>query len=127
MNYKLKILFLCTMISRVTFKLCHVVNIFNTFPVMILFACVAAKLISFSQLCTLLSQPTKEPSILRCVQQYAVMVQGCWVVKSELLYPANTISPHSGVPAEILCRGRDYIVSCLTDSLTFFVNFLFIN
>lgn len=30
---------------------------------------------------------------------------------SELLYPEGSISPNSGIAAEILCRGRDYLVS----------------
>lgn len=30
---------------------------------------------------------------------------------SEILYPKGTTSPHSGVSAEHLCRGRDYLVS----------------
>ncbi|KAJ7361996.1 DNA-directed RNA polymerase III subunit RPC5 [Desmophyllum pertusum] len=52
-----------------------------------------AKVISFSQLCRLLSPATKEASVLKCVQQYAVLVQGCWVVKSELLYPEEASVP----------------------------------
>ncbi|XP_068672211.1 DNA-directed RNA polymerase III subunit RPC5-like isoform X1 [Montipora foliosa] len=69
-----------------------------------------AKVISFSQLCRLLSPPTKEATVLKCVQQYAVLVQGCWVVKSELLYPEGSISPNSGIAADILCKGRDYLM-----------------
>ena len=30
---------------------------------------------------------------------------------SELLYPEGSISPTSGIAADILCRGRDYLVS----------------
>lgn len=30
---------------------------------------------------------------------------------SDVLYPKNSCSPHSGVPAEVLCRGRDFVVS----------------
>lgn len=69
-----------------------------------------AKVISFSQLCRLLSPAAKEASILKCLQQYAVLVQGCWVVKSELLYPEGTISPSGGISADILCKGRDYLM-----------------
>ncbi|XP_020608714.1 DNA-directed RNA polymerase III subunit RPC5-like [Orbicella faveolata] len=69
-----------------------------------------AKVISFSQLCRLLSPGAKEASVLKCVQQYAVLVQGCWVVKSELLYPEGSISPNSGIAADILCKGRDYLM-----------------
>lgn len=47
----------------------------------ILFILSAAKVISFSQLCRLLSPAAKEASVLKCIQQYAVLVQGCWVVK----------------------------------------------
>lgn len=32
---------------------------------------------------------------------------------SEVLYPKKTMSAHSGVPSEILCRARDYIVGLL--------------
>ena len=31
--------------------------------------------------------------------------------KSELLYPEGTISPSGGIAADILCKGRDYLVS----------------
>ena len=30
---------------------------------------------------------------------------------SELLYPEGSISPNSGIAADILCKGRDYLVS----------------
>jgi len=50
-------------------------------------------------------------SLLRIVQQVAVLVQGNWVVRSDVLYPKDTSSNISGVPAELMCRGRDYIVS----------------
>ena len=42
--------------------------------------------------------------------QVALLVQGNWVVKSEILYPPESSSAFSGVPAEVLCRGRDYIM-----------------
>lgn len=34
-----------------------------------------------------------------------------FVSSSDVLYPKNTCSSHSGVPAEVLCRGRDFVVS----------------
>lgn len=37
---------------------------------------------------------------------------------SDVLYPKNTCSPHSGVPAEVLCRGRDFVVSCCSFPFT---------
>ncbi|RMX48356.1 hypothetical protein pdam_00016298 [Pocillopora damicornis] len=77
---------------------------------------IKAKVISFSQLCRLLSPAAKEASVLKCLQQYAVLVQGCWVVKSELLYPEGTISPSGGIAADILCKGRDYLMWRFTQS-----------
>ena len=72
---------------------------------------VAAKLLQFSQLATLLEMNADTASLLRIVQQVAVLVQGNWVVRSDVLYPKDTSSDISGVPAEFMCRGRDYIVS----------------
>ncbi|ELT95950.1 hypothetical protein CAPTEDRAFT_186672 [Capitella teleta] len=75
-----------------------------------------AKTMRFSQLMTLLGKATDATQALRCVQQVALLVQGCWVVKSEVLYPKDACSPHTGVPAEALCRGRDYIMWRFTQS-----------
>lgn len=96
----------------------------------------------FANLMGLLASGTDSTAVLRCIQQVALLVQGNWVVKrweqsyelcgfhvqgfrcessllllllfphSDVLYPKNTCSPHSGVPAEVLCRGRDFVVRC---------------
>lgn len=50
-------------------------------------------------------------SLLKTLPKVAVLVRGNWVVKSEVLYPPNTFSAISGVPAELMCRARDYVVS----------------
>eukprot|EP00066_Takifugu_rubripes_P010721 XP_003978772.1 PREDICTED: DNA-directed RNA polymerase III subunit RPC5 [Takifugu rubripes] len=68
------------------------------------------KVIQFANLMGLLASGTDSTSVLRCIQQVALLVQGNWVVKSDVLYPKNTCSPHSGVPAEVLCRGRDFVM-----------------
>uniref|UniRef100_H3CEM7 Polymerase (RNA) III (DNA directed) polypeptide E n=1 Tax=Tetraodon nigroviridis TaxID=99883 RepID=H3CEM7_TETNG len=68
------------------------------------------KLIQFANLMGLLASGTDSTSVLRCIQQVALLVQGNWVVKSDVLYPKDTCSPHSGVPAEVLCRGRDFVM-----------------
>ncbi|PAA87619.1 hypothetical protein BOX15_Mlig004084g1 [Macrostomum lignano] len=44
------------------------------------------------------------------LNELACLVHGQWVVKSEILYPPGTLSMYSGVPSEVLCRGRDYIL-----------------
>nr|XP_006818447.1 PREDICTED: DNA-directed RNA polymerase III subunit RPC5-like [Saccoglossus kowalevskii] len=76
----------------------------------------SAKVLQFSQLLTLISGHSDVMAVLRSLQQVAVLVQGCWVVKSDVLYPKDTISANSGVSAEILCRGRDYIMWRFTQS-----------
>lgn len=38
------------------------------------------------------------------------MIHGNWVVQSEFIYPPDTVSSINGVPAELMCRARDYIL-----------------
>ncbi|CAL8303178.1 unnamed protein product [Lota lota] len=68
------------------------------------------KVMPFANLMGLLASGIDSTAVLRCIQQVALLVQGNWVVKSDVLYPKNTCSPHSGVPAELLCRGRDFVM-----------------
>ncbi|XP_061562533.1 DNA-directed RNA polymerase III subunit RPC5 isoform X1 [Phycodurus eques] len=68
------------------------------------------KVIQFASLMGLLASGSDSVTVLRCIQQVALLVQGNWVVKSDVLYPKNTCSPHSGVAADVLCRGRDFVM-----------------
>ncbi|KAK1162850.1 DNA-directed RNA polymerase III subunit RPC5-like [Acipenser oxyrinchus oxyrinchus] len=68
------------------------------------------KVMPFANLMSFLSPGTDSTAVLRCIQQVAMLVQGNWVIKSDVLYPKDSCSPHSGVPAEVLCRGRDYVM-----------------
>ncbi|XP_043085958.1 DNA-directed RNA polymerase III subunit RPC5 [Puntigrus tetrazona] len=68
------------------------------------------KVMPFANLMGLLASGTDSTAVLRCIQQVALLVQGNWVVKSDVLYPKSTCSSHSGVPAEVLCRGRDFVM-----------------
>ncbi|XP_030630221.1 DNA-directed RNA polymerase III subunit RPC5 [Chanos chanos] len=68
------------------------------------------KVMPFANLMGLLTPGTDSTAVLRCIQQVAMLVQGNWVVKSDVLYPKTSCSPHSGVPAEVLCRGRDFVM-----------------
>ncbi|EMP34971.1 DNA-directed RNA polymerase III subunit RPC5 [Chelonia mydas] len=68
------------------------------------------KVMPFANLMSLLGSGIDSTAVLRCIQQVAMLVQGNWVVKSDVLYPKDTSSPHSGVPAEVLCRGRDFVM-----------------
>lgn len=71
---------------------------------------ISAKVMSFLQLRTLLASEHETAAILKYLQQVAVLVQGNWVVNSELIYPKETMSAHSGIPADLMCRARDYVV-----------------
>ncbi len=55
----------------------------------------------FGQLCSLLGVTGQSGSVLKAVQACGVLVQGCWVVKSDLLYPEDQAKRNA----------RDYIVS----------------
>lgn len=68
------------------------------------------KVMPFANLMGLMATGTDSTAVLRCIQQVAMLVQGNWVVKSDIIYPKDTTSPHSGVAAEVLCRGRDYVM-----------------
>ncbi|XP_076856174.1 DNA-directed RNA polymerase III subunit RPC5 isoform X1 [Brachyhypopomus gauderio] len=68
------------------------------------------KVMPFANLMGLLASGTDSTAVLRCIQQVAMLVQGNWVVKSDVLYPKSSCSAHSGVPAEVLCRGRDFVM-----------------
>ncbi|XP_038619570.1 DNA-directed RNA polymerase III subunit RPC5 [Tachyglossus aculeatus] len=74
------------------------------------------KVMPFANLMSLLGAGTDSIAVLRCIQQVAMLVQGNWVVKSDILYPKDSSSPHSGVPAEVLCRGRDFVMWKFTQS-----------
>lgn len=73
---------------------------------------VAAKIITFQQLMILLSggEGLNIETVLRTLPQVASLCRGNWVVRSDVLYPKDTFSSVSGVPATIMCRARDYVV-----------------
>lgn len=52
-------------------------------------------------------------SVLKVLQQVAVLVQGNWVVKSDLLYPKDSKS-ETGVCNELIQRGRDFVLYMFT-------------
>lgn len=66
---------------------------------------------SFRNLRTMLSSEHSTTDVLSYLQKAAVLVQGNWVVKSELIYPKESTSSENGVPGEVMCKARDYIVS----------------
>lgn len=74
------------------------------------------KVMPFANLMSLLGPSVDSVAVLRGIQKVAMLVQGNWVVKSDILYPKDSSSPHSGMPAEVLCRGRDFVMWKFTQS-----------
>ncbi|CAH1732329.1 unnamed protein product [Aphis gossypii] len=77
-----------------------------------------AKMISTKMLMNLLHKcgmPTDESvtTILTHLKEIAVLVRGNWIIKSEELYPDNTISSHFGLSFEVMRLLRDYIIHLL--------------
>ena len=57
--------------------------------------------------------------VIRFLQQYAQLVQGNWVVKSDVIYPKNFKAsshfdpnsiPFTNISTEMLCKARDYVL-----------------
>ncbi|EFX88642.1 hypothetical protein DAPPUDRAFT_206352 [Daphnia pulex] len=79
------------------------------------------KLISFSKLCSTLEikQESVKMESLKSLQQVAELVQGNWVVKSEILYPSGEkdktvkLCGISGIHPDIISKARDYVVNSL--------------
>ncbi|XP_024876665.1 DNA-directed RNA polymerase III subunit RPC5 [Temnothorax curvispinosus] len=67
------------------------------------------RVISFAKLCEILSPEHDTTAILKYLQQVAMLVQGNWVVNSELIYPKDNASPQNST-SEIMCKARDYIL-----------------
>lgn len=77
----------------------------------IIFLNFIAKVVQFDKLMQLLNNETLEKEkVLRTLPSVGILVQGNWILLSELLYPVDSVSGINGVPAEHMCRARDYIV-----------------
>ncbi|XP_008545381.1 DNA-directed RNA polymerase III subunit RPC5 [Microplitis demolitor] len=75
-----------------------------------------ARVISFKQLRSMIDDKHDTVDILKYLQQVAVLVQGNWVVQSELVYPKDKTSAHNGINSELMCRARDYILLTFTEN-----------
>lgn len=72
------------------------------------------KVISFDLLIKLLDDPSiSVERVLQTLPSVGMLVQGNWTVLSEILYPSGTLSGTNGVPADLMCRARDYVVSVM--------------
>ena len=71
-------------------------------------------MVQFNHLCSMLGGRSKAGVLCEAVQGCAVLVQGCWVVRSEVLY--------AGEEGRAMRNARDYIVSVTdTSSISNFV------
>ena len=56
--------------------------------------------------------PTQlEEEVLSHLMKVAVLVQGCWVLRSSLFYTEDYHSLYNSVPYTVMCVARDLIVS----------------
>jgi len=61
----------------------------------------------FATLRRLISSKHDSATILKYLQQIAVLVQGNWIVNSDLVHFKDA----QGNISELMCKARDYIVS----------------
>ncbi|XP_055603340.1 DNA-directed RNA polymerase III subunit RPC5 [Uranotaenia lowii] len=76
-----------------------------------------AKVLTFQQIMELLPNRTlAAEKVLRTLPLAGVLIRGNWVVQSEIIYPEGSVSGTNGVPAEQMCKARDYILYRFTQS-----------
>lgn len=48
--------------------------------------------------------------VLRNLLICGVMLRGNWTLQSDFIYPAGVVSLVNGISADLMCRGRDYVL-----------------
>ncbi|XP_055625347.1 DNA-directed RNA polymerase III subunit RPC5 [Toxorhynchites rutilus septentrionalis] len=70
-----------------------------------------AKVLTFQQIIDLLpDRSVATEKVLRTLPMAGVLIRGNWVVQSDIIYPEGSVSRTNGVPAEQMCKARDYIL-----------------
>ncbi len=73
-----------------------------------------AKVLQFYQIVDFLRKKCKaefdETTLVRAIQNVGILVQGCWVVQSNVLYSDEFKSSCNGISGLVMQRGRDIIV-----------------
>jgi len=65
-----------------------------------------------------------ETSLLKSIQTVATLVQGCWVVRSEIAYGDEFLSAANGIAGPLMQRARDITVRlALMKGIQKFVHF----
>uniref|UniRef100_A0A1B0CN87 Putative rna polymerase c iii 37 kDa subunit n=1 Tax=Lutzomyia longipalpis TaxID=7200 RepID=A0A1B0CN87_LUTLO len=49
-------------------------------------------------------------TVVRILPLIGLLIRGNWVIQSEVLYPAESFSSTNGIPSEVMCRSRDYVL-----------------
>lgn len=82
-----------------------------------------ARILSFNNLMEMLSdQQLSVDKVLRNLALCGIMLRGNWTLQSEILYPPGLVSLTNGVSAELMCRGRDYVIYKLMRGEMTFLN-----
>ncbi|XP_055686497.1 DNA-directed RNA polymerase III subunit RPC5 [Lutzomyia longipalpis] len=69
------------------------------------------KMVSLSQLLAILNDRNiTEEKVVRILPLIGLLIRGNWVIQSEVLYPAESFSSTNGIPSEVMCRSRDYVL-----------------
>ena len=76
------------------------------------------KVASFGKLCKVLDVQgdNMQQQLLRSLQQVAVLVQGNWVVRSDVIYTKDKLCGVTGISHEICSKVRDYLLFLFTNS-----------
>lgn len=70
-----------------------------------------AKMVSFERLAQLIDTRIYDnEKILRALPTIGHMLHGNWVPQSEVVFPPKSVSGTNGVPADLMCRARDYVI-----------------
>lgn len=75
-----------------------------------------AHVLRFSSIIEQLPSDVDINSVEQLIQQIAVLVQGCWVAKSEVLHAEDSVSVLTGISGKYLINARDYVVWLYTKS-----------
>ncbi|CAG7823716.1 unnamed protein product [Allacma fusca] len=58
----------------------------------------------------------EDVELIRTLQTAANVIQGCWVVRSDLVYPLNYVSSSHGISRDVMQDARDLILSKFTEN-----------
>lgn len=79
---------------------------------------ISAKVLTYNAIVSTLDDTSlTNDKLIRTLPLAGILICGNWVVQSEFLYPPNSVSGINGVPADLMCRARDYILYKFSRSL----------